>query len=104
MASHVDLVENRWSAGYQERVGRAYRSATGIEIDTDDEHYRDVVLGAGGDRPKDPEGFLASLPGRFHSDYFFATEVHDDDVCPFAHGDQLPFRGERVAHPAGSPS
>ncbi len=102
MASHVDLVENRWSAGYQERVGKAFRRGDVVEVETGDPHYREVVLGADGQQRSDPDGFLASLSSRFHSDYFFATELHDENRCPFADGEQLPFQGQTVAHPAGS--
>jgi hypothetical protein len=102
MPSHVDLVENRWSAGYQERVGSAYRGAHGVEVDAQDQHYREIVLRGGEEMSSDPDRFLEGLSARFHSDYFFATELHDETTCPFADGDHLPFRRQPVAQPAES--
>ena len=101
MAKHVDLVENRWSAGYQERVGRAYNDGHGVIVEAD-ERYRAAVLGDNGVGEGDPDALVAELARRFHGDYFFATLPHEDHDCPFADGDLLPFKREPVAEPAGS--
>jgi hypothetical protein len=87
VATHVDLVENRWSAGYQERVGRAYLADGRPEVDAVNAHYRAVVL----DSAAESDDFLGGLATRFHSDYFFATKPHDDDACPFADSERVPF-------------
>ncbi len=101
MGQHVDLVENRWSAGYQERVGRAYQEGGDVKVQTDADHYRAAVLDWDPElRAKDPEAFLSKLTHRLHSDYFFATDLHNDQDCPFAHGEQVPFQPERIADPA----
>lgn len=92
MAWHVDLIENRWSGGYQELVGRAYEVDGHVEVDADD-HYRRIVLDAtaGVEPERALNGLLAE---RFHSDYFFVTQGHDDETCPFRQGDRLPFHQE----------
>ena len=102
MAAHVDLVENRWSGGYQERVGTVQVRGGQPEVEPSSErymHYRDVVLSAL------PEVMAASiwrmrlraLPRHFHSDYFFATEPHDERECPFAGGDQVALSATQTA-------
>jgi hypothetical protein len=92
MAPHVDLVENRWSAGYQERVGTVFEERGTVRVEADDAHYREVVLGAMPElMAQDPMKFLEELARRFHSDYFFATELHDEANCPFADGSRIPF-------------
>lgn len=35
------------------------------------------------------ERWFKTLPQHFHSDYFFATEPHDEHDCPFSGGDQI---------------
>ena len=89
MAPHVDLIENRWSGGYQERVGVATVQGGRIEVKADSAHYRDLVQNALPELSSRPERFLAQLPRKFHSDYFFATEPHEDADCPFAHGTRV---------------
>lgn len=94
MAWHVDLIENRWSGGYQERVGRAYEVDGHVEVDAD-EHYRRIVLEAAAGL--EPERALkALLAERFHSDYFFVTPGHDDETCPFRDGDRLRFQQDEA--------
>jgi hypothetical protein len=73
-----------------------------VRVDTSDAHYREVVLQSMPELAADPERFLGELARHFHSDYFFATELHDDDRCPFAHGDQIPFERRGIAHPVGT--
>lgn len=89
MAWHVDLIQNRWSGGYQERVGRAYEVDGHLEVDAD-EHCRRIVLevASGMEAERAQNRLLAE---RFHSDYFFVTPGHDDETCPFREGDRLPF-------------
>lgn len=90
MAWHVDLIENRWSAGYQERVGRAYDVDGHLEVDAD-EHYRRIVLEVAS-RMEAGRAVNTLLAERFHSDYFFVTPGHDDETCPFRERDRLPFQ------------
>lgn len=93
MAPHVDLVENRWSGGYQELVATVLEDRGTVQVKTDDAHYRQVVLDSMPELlAQDPTRFLEELARRFHSDYFFATELHDDDACPFAHGGRISFQ------------
>jgi hypothetical protein len=93
MAPHVDLVENRWSAGYQERVGTVFEERGSVQVKTADAHYRQVVLESMPELlAQDPARFTEELARRFHSDYFFATELHDEDSWPFGHGERIPFQ------------
>ena len=101
MPAHVDLIENRWSAGHQERVGRAFEGPHGVEVDTRDDRYRDIVLGSDAAAASNPEQFLRGLASHFHSDYFFANELHDDEDCPFGESNTLPFGAQPVADSAG---
>jgi hypothetical protein len=93
VAAHIDLVENRWSGGYQERVGTVQVSGGQPEVEPSNErytHYRDIVLGALPEvMAASVEKWFHTLPQHFHSDYFFATEPHDERQCPFAGGDQV---------------
>ena len=86
MARHVDLVETRWSSGYQERVAKVYRNGKGIAVRSGEPRYSKIVHAAPG-AAGDPDKFLKGLADRYHGDYFFATKPHDDAECPFAHGD-----------------
>jgi hypothetical protein len=99
------LVEIRWSGGYQERVGTALEEHGRVEVKTDDAHYRGVVLESMPELVAEPARFLGELARKFHSDYFFATELHDDDNCPFAQGDKIPFeqaKAAKAAHAVGT--
>jgi hypothetical protein len=102
MAPHVDLVENRWSGGYQERVGTASAEGGQIEVSASDPYAHLVREALGEMEGSSAEQALVELGHRFRSDYFFATDLHDDDECPFAHGEQVPFAEVKVAHPAGT--
>src|SRR5215210_2776173 len=91
MALHVDVVENKWSAGKQRRVAEVRITQGEIHVDGD-AHWvglvRDALLKLEGDAP---DALLRALVGHFNSDYAFATEPHDHDACPFTHGNELPF-------------
>lgn len=107
MATHVDLVENRWSGGYQERVGTVEISGGKPVVEPCGEryaHYRDVVLDALPEvMAAGVETWLRALPQHFHSDYFFATEPHDESQCPFAGGGEVPLsESEATQHHAVS--
>ena len=105
MASHVDLVENRWSAGWQERVGTVFLDAGHVQVRTEDHHYREVVLGSLPElMAESASKFLQALPGHFHSDYFFATEPHDEADCPFAAGDRIAMEQASSTQQASSPT
>jgi hypothetical protein len=100
MAIHVDLVENRWSSGYQERVGKVFEGASGVVVEPGG-HYSELVLGNGhGPRAGREQQFLDDLADRYHSDYFFATQPHDDEECPFANGDRVQLDSAPAAQPA----
>ncbi len=88
---HIDVVENKWSAGEQRCVARA--SVINGQIDVEgDPHWRGLVQGAL-DRLGDatPESLLHELAAHFTSDYVHATEPHDTEQCLFAGGDSVPF-------------
>ena len=75
-----------------------------IQVKADSAHYRDLVQNALPELSSRPERFLAQLPRKFHSDYFFATEPHEDADCPFAHGTRVVFEQHpRAAEPLDSP-
>jgi hypothetical protein len=91
MALHVDVLENRWSAGYQQRVARAWIEDGHIEVDGD-EHWvrlvREVLDGAEADHPRRA---LATVAEHFNSDYAEALEPHDDGDCPLGDDGCIPF-------------
>lgn len=100
MALHVDLIENRWSGGFQERVGTVYVSDGQVDVKSDNPHYREIVLEGMPDAPKTSAAeLLDDLPRRFHSDYFFASAPHDDDECPFARGSHVRIQQSPIAQP-----
>lgn len=81
---HVDLVEDRWSAGLQERVGIVYVDHGRLVVESERPHYLVIVReGAAGVPPAEA---LSELSRRFHGDYFFATVPHTESECPFAQG------------------
>jgi hypothetical protein len=104
MPLHVDIIENQWSAGYQQRVARVWVADAHVEVEGDD-HWFNLVhqvmehSGAGS-----PEADLDAIAEHFKGDYAHATVPHGDDACPFAGGDRLPFEAEssrtREAHAA----
>jgi hypothetical protein len=106
MALHVDVVENRWSAGHQKRVARAWLADAGeIKVEADDGHWQRLVEGVLADAEAErPELALEALAKHFKSDYAHATEPHDDDRCEFAAGDELPFEGKAVPTQAPQPA
>lgn len=81
---HVDLVENRWSAGFRERVGIVYVDDGRLVVECEHPHYREIVREAAASVP--PAETLSELSRRFHGDYFFATVPHTESECPFARG------------------
>lgn len=102
MALHVDLIENRWSGGYQQRVGKVFVCEGHVEVEPAS-RYRELVLSAYGDeRVSKPKQFLNELGDRYHSDYFFATGPHDEETCPFSHEDRVPFTQSPAIHPAAT--
>lgn len=91
MAVHVDLVETRWSSGHQERVARVTLAEGSIEVAGKghwEELVRDFLESA--DLTEDGEA-LEAVANHFKGDYAHATSPHEDDQCPFADGDRLPF-------------
>ena len=101
MTLHVDLVETRWSAGFQECVAKVIAHTNGLQIKGAEAHWerliRDALADAGAD--DDLGKALSVLSAHFKSDYAHATEPHDDDQCPFAHGQRIPFDAGQVTEP-----
>ena len=63
-----------------------------MKVEAEDAHCREIVVESMPQvMAQDPMRFLEELSRRFHSDYFFATELHDDESCPFAKGSRTPF-------------
>lgn len=101
MAFHVDVVKNDWLAGLQ------YPLAT-ITLDS---HGALSVNGRHPDRWKDlldeladnedPTQALAQLHARLSGSHLFATELHDDAVCPF-HGPPVYLQGEEASGSASA--
>jgi hypothetical protein len=105
MTLHVDVVQNKWSAGTQNRVARVELGQGGeITVHSDDHWDRLVRDALDGIDADSPDGLLRGLAGHFTSDYVFATEPHDANECPFAGGEELPFHDapsrDRAAQPA----
>ena len=105
MALHVDVVENKWSAGVQKCVARVELAHGGAINVVGDEHWERLVRAALDRIDADsPDGFLRGLASHFTSDYVFATEPHDTGECHFGHGQELPFEDapqrDRSAQPA----
>lgn len=102
MALHVDLIENRWSGAYQERVGKVFVSDGHVEVEPES-RYRDLLLSNYGDeRISKPKQFLNELAERYHNDYFFASGPHDEATCPFSHGERVPFAQAPAIHAAAT--
>lgn len=105
MALHVDVVENKWSAGKQKRVA-CVELGQGGEINVEgDDHWNRLIRDALARIDADsPDGLLRGLASHFTSDYVFATEPHDAGECRFAGGQELPFEEapshDRAVQPA----
>jgi hypothetical protein len=105
MALHVDVVENKWSAGTRKRAARVELAQGGeISVEGDDHWHRLVHDALDRIDADSPDGRLRGLASHFTSDYVFATEPHDASECPFAGGEELPFEEapsrDRAAQPA----
>jgi hypothetical protein len=105
MTLHVDVVQNKWSAGTQNRVARVELGQSGEITVFGDQHWDRLVRDALERIDADsPNGLLRGLAGHFTSDYVFATEPHVASECPFAGGDELPFHEARTRDRAAQPA
>jgi hypothetical protein len=92
VALHVDVVQNEWLAGYQERVAKLRMQEGGIKVECDDDKWVEVVLRptAGLDPVDGPEEFFHGLHGVLAGDYLCATTPHHEKDCPFHRDARLP--------------
>lgn len=88
---HVDVVKNEWLAGFQHVVARVFVEGDVVRVDAEDsDRWEPVILrsfvarGSGDEIGPDrgPE-FVERLHELLRGDYLFATELHDEDACPF---------------------
>src|SRR6266540_3996580 len=88
---HVDLVKNEWLAGFQHVVARIYLNGD-VKLESNErekwEHLvrrplTDRRSGRVIDPNQEPGEFFERLHDLLSGDYLFATEVHDDDECPY---------------------
>jgi hypothetical protein len=96
MAEHVDLVKNEWLAGMQIRLATVLRSNGDVALANVTPGWEDLLSrplpNGDGDvfyLMKEPDKALGFLSQFFTSEYVFATEVHDENDCPFRHGGVL---------------
>lgn len=95
--SHIDVIRNDWSRGYQEPIARMYSTGTDVKVISFVEHPVVQEL----DRAKpittaespepitvlDGDKYLEAVARRLSSSSSFsATRVHDELDCPFAAG------------------
>ena len=88
MPPHVDVVKVDWGKGTQTRVAQVYAASDDIKIDGS---YDDVIRRPYTDRESgkrlepsaDPERFVEQLHSVMSGSYLAATELHDDNNCPF---------------------
>jgi hypothetical protein len=94
MPPHVDVVKVDWGKGIQTRVAQVYVALDDIKIDGG---YDDVIRRPYTDRESgkllepstDPERFVKQLHTVMSGSYLAATELHNDEACPFHDEDTL---------------
>jgi hypothetical protein len=88
MPLHVDVVKVDWGKGTQTQVARVSAIDDDVKVDG---QYEDVIRRPYTDRKSgklleptsDPERFIEQLHTVMGGSYLVATELHDDDSCPF---------------------
>jgi len=86
---HVDIVHNQWTAGTQSVEARVSVHAgrllfRGLLASQWRHRLVDGFAESGLPDPiEEPERFVVQLHERYQNDYFFATEPHDRDLCPY---------------------
>ncbi len=92
MRQHVDVVKNEWLAGYQFVVAQLVLEDGQLSVESPDPSkwepivLRPVTDPESGDlvyAEKTPEEFVHLLANQLHGTHLFATEPHNEDVCPF---------------------
>ncbi len=94
MPQHVDVVKVDWGKGTQTRVAQVYAGLDDIKVDGS---YDDVIRRPYTDRENgrllepsaDPERFVERLHTVMSGSYLIATQVHDDNKCPFRERETL---------------
>lgn len=98
MALHVDVVQNEWLSGYQERVARVRLHGGAVEVDATDPKWREVILRPLDDLDPsdDPDRFFRELSERLHGSHLFATQPHHEKDCKFRQAERIPAKRRRV--------
>ena len=106
MPRHVDVVKVDWGKGTQTRVAHVQAASDDIKIDGG---YDDVIRRPYTDRESgkllepsaDPERFVQQLHTVMSGSYLAATELHDDDACPFLEDETLALEPAETAEHCG---
>ena len=94
MPRHVDVVKVDWGKGTRTRVAHVQVCLDDIKVEGS---YEDVIRRPYTDRESgkliepsaDPERFVQQLHTVMSGSFLVATELHDDDACPFFENDTL---------------
>jgi hypothetical protein len=93
MSVHVDIVQLDWGKGTQTLMATVFTNRLDVIVQGDD-WLKDVVLRPYLDRETgreltptaEPERFVERLHTVMNGSHMPASELHDDDVCPFLDG------------------
>lgn len=90
MSSHVDIVSNEPLASEPRLIARiVLNGGPHLEMElksgraTEDQMWRYLRSRVGADPAREPRAFLQELAVAIDSTYVGASDVHDDDNCPF---------------------